>query len=79
MKKKIKNEEEIKKALKKLRDPCPVCKNELAVNEIYTGRIGLVDEYDKVVGWICPYCNTEFNKDYKIIKYLGKGAQGGEA
>ena len=75
----IKNEASIRKALMKIKDPCPVCNKELAVNEMYTSRIGLVDDNDSIVGWICPYCKTEFNVDYKIIKYLGKGGPGGEA
>ena len=61
------------------KDPCPVCKEELYLNEEYTQRIGLIDDLDKVIGWICPHCKTEYDTDTKIVRFLGSPEIGGEA
>ena len=60
-------------------DPCPVCKEELYLNEEYTQRIGLIDDFDKVIGWVCPHCKTEYDTDTKIVRFLGSSSIGGEA
>ena len=62
-----------------LEDPCPVCKEELYLNNEYTQRIGLIDDLDKVIGWICPHCKTEYDNDTKIVRFLGADDIGGEA
>ena len=60
-------------------DPCPVCKEELYLDNEYTQRIGLIDDFDKVIGWICPHCKTEYDNDTKIVRFLGGDDIGGEA
>ena len=60
-------------------DPCPVCKEELYLNEEYTQRIGLIDDFDEVIGWLCPHCKTEYDTDTKIVRFLGSPEIGGEA
>jgi len=55
----------------KIKDNCPVCEKDLYLNNDISKRVGLVDESDKVIGWLCPYCNTEFNFDDKVIFIMG--------
>ena len=62
-----------------LEDPCPVCKEELYLNEEYTQRIGLVNDFEEVIGWLCPHCKTEYDTDTKIVRFLGSPEIGGEA
>ena len=35
---------------KKTADPCPICNKELYLNEEFTQRVGLLGDYDEVVG-----------------------------
>ncbi len=60
-------------------DPCPVCKSDLYLDEQFTQRVGLLDGTDEVVGWLCPYCKTEYNVDNHIVKFMGEDGIGGEA
>mgnify|MGYP003154327287 CR=1 FL=1 len=68
-----------KKPKTKTNDPCPVCGNELYLNEEFTQRVGLVDDSDSVIGWLCPHCRTEYDVDNHISKFLGENGQRGEA
>ena len=61
------------------KDPCPVCKEELYLNEEYTQRVGLVNDFEEVIGWLCPHCKTEYDTDTKIVRFLGDPYIGGEA
>ena len=54
-----------KKKDKKL-DPCIVCDKELYLDDKYSKRAGLLDENDECIGWMCPYCNTEFDFNNKV-------------
>jgi len=67
---------------KKAVDPCPICDNELHLNHEFTQRVGIVegeDEFEEVVGWMCPHCKSEFDKDDHLTKFLGEGNVRGEA
>ena len=68
-----------KKSKKKALDPCPVCSNDLYLNEEFTQRVGLLDDHDTVVGWMCPHCQTEYDIDDHIKKFLGENGIRGEA
>tara|TARA_Y100000310_G_C20504468_1_gene725718 strand:+ start:747 stop:962 length:216 start_codon:yes stop_codon:yes gene_type:complete len=68
-----------KKSKKKTVDPCPVCGNELYLNEEFTQRVGLLDDRDSVIGWLCPHCRTEYDTDDHINKFLGEDSIRGEA
>ena len=68
-----------KNSKKKTVDPCPVCGNELYLNEEFTQRVGLVDDYNSVIGWLCPHCQTEYDEDDHINKFLGENGIRGEA
>ena len=60
-----------KKKSKKKKDLCPVCDKSLYINAYISKRVGLVDDKDKVIGWLCPYCRTEFDFDGLVIHILG--------
>ena len=50
-----------KKKGKKFKDPCPVCDKDLFFNQDYSQRAGLLDENEECVGWMCPFCYSEFD------------------
>ena len=64
---------------KKIVDPCPICRQELHLNHEFTQRIGLIGDYEEVVGWVCPHCSSEFDVDDHLTKFLGEGNIRGEA
>ena len=56
-----------------------MCGEELYLTDEYTQRVGLLDNFDAVVGWLCPHCKTEFDTEDHISKFLGKNTIRGEA
>jgi uncharacterized protein with PIN domain len=60
-------------------DPCPICSKELHLNHEYTQRIGLIGDYEEILGWLCPHCKSEFDADDHLTKFLGEGNIRGEA
>ena len=64
---------------KKANDPCPICNTELYLNEEFTQRVGLLGDFDEVVGWLCPHCSSEFDIDDHLTKFLGENGMRGEA
>jgi uncharacterized protein YlaI len=64
---------------KKIKDPCAVCDGELHFDDEVTQRIGLLNDYDEVIGWMCPHCRSEFDKDGKIRNLGGTSNISGEA
>ena len=64
---------------KKIVDPCPICNKELHLNHEFTQRVGLLDEFDSVMGWLCPHCNSEFDVEDHLTKFLGESNIRGEA
>ena len=65
--------------LVRVSDPCPICKNELYYNGKKTQRIGLLDEFESLDGWMCPHCKSEYDLDGKIINLSGTTNISGEA
>ena len=65
-----------KRKSKEFIDNCPVCSKNLYLNEEYTQRIGIVDEEDEVLGWMCPHCKSEFDVDSKLLKLMGFTTRG---
>jgi len=63
----------------KIADPCPICNKELYLNDEYTQRVGLLGTYDEVIGWLCPHCNSEFDSDNHLVKFMGENGMRGEA
>ena len=68
-----------KKRDKKLKDPCPVCDYELYLDSRRSKRIGLIDSKDRIVGWICSKCSTEFSLDNKVVVLFSETDIRGEA
>ena len=64
---------------KKSVDPCPICNEELHLNHEFTQRVGILDDFDEIVGWMCPYCKSEFDEESHLTKFLGEGNIRGEA
>tara|TARA_R100000234_G_scaffold99847_2_gene68540 strand:+ start:4352 stop:4588 length:237 start_codon:yes stop_codon:yes gene_type:complete len=55
----------------RIKDYCPVCEKDLYLNSDISKRVGLVDDDDDVIGWLCPYCKTEFDFDNKVVYIMG--------
>tara|TARA_R110002020_G_scaffold65674_1_gene173289 strand:+ start:935 stop:1168 length:234 start_codon:yes stop_codon:yes gene_type:complete len=64
---------------KTAKDPCPVCNYDLHLNEVRSKRIGIVDNSDRVVGWICYKCKTEFDMEDLVIVLFSEEEIRGEA
>ena len=62
---KAKVSKKVKKTPKK--DPCEVCDKNLYYNADFSKRIGLIDEDSAVLGWMCPFCRSEFTEDNKLV------------
>ena len=41
--------------------------------------VGLLGDYDNVIGWLCPFCKSEFDKDSHLTKFMGETGMRGEA
>jgi uncharacterized protein with PIN domain len=57
-------------------DICPICNKSLYLNEEYTQRVGLLDEDDVCVGWMCPHCEAMFDNDGKLTGLKGYTGMG---
>ena len=68
-----------KKTGRPKKDPCLVCDRNLYYNADYSKRIGLVDEGCDILGWMCPFCKTEFDRDDNIVTLLSSIMQEGES
>ena len=63
----------------KIEDLCPVCDKNLYFNGDISKRVGLLDADDEVIGWLCPFCKTEFDFNEKVIHIMGDEEIRGEA
>ena len=62
----------------KVEDPCPVCGSELYHDEVTTKRAAIMDSKDNIIGWLCPFCKTEFDSGDNIVTLLSGIMQEGE-
>ena len=60
-------------------DPCSVCGSELYFDEVTSKRAAIMDSRDIIVGWLCPYCKTEFDDMDNIVTLLSSIQQEGES
>ena len=67
------------KKKKKPTDPCPICDKELYLDDTFTQRVGLLGDFDEVIGWLCPHCSSEFDTEDHLMKFLGANETRGEA
>ena len=63
----------------KEKDECPVCEYDLYHSPRRSQRVGLINKTDKIFGWLCPNCNTEFDLKNNIIELFGDDVMKGEA
>ena len=56
-----------KKSTRPKKDPCEVCDKNLYYNADFSKRIGLIDEDSTVLGWMCPFCRSEFTEDNELV------------
>ena len=61
------------------KDPCPICDFDLYYNSDVTQRIGIINVKRKVLGWICPECDSEFDLDDNIVYIYGEDSIQGKA
>ena len=64
----------IKKKETKIKDPCPICEEDLYHNGVFSKRVGLFDMKSythNIIGWACPHCDSEFDKKDNIMYIYG--------
>ena len=61
------------------KDPCPICDLDLYYDSKVTQRIGIINVKRKVLGWICPECDSEFDLDDNIVYIYGEDSIQGKA
>ena len=61
---------------KHVEDNCVVCGKDLYHNDEFTKRIAMMDNDDEVVGWMCPFCFSEFTPNDDIIHLMTRKPQG---
>ena len=64
---------------KEEQDLCPVCNYNLFHNDKVTKRIGIINKFEKVKGWLCPHCMSEFDLDNGIVELFGEDIIKGKA
>ncbi len=72
---KKRNLSHIRKKRTKIKDPCPVCGDELYYSDNFSRRIGLFDLMSvshQVIGWACPHCDSEFDKKDNLMYIYGQ-------
>ena len=61
------------------KDNCPICEKNLYLNSKVSKRVGILNEFDEVEEWMCPYCDSKFNISGKPIQLYGTMNVEGEA
>ena len=61
------------------KDNCPICKKNLYLNSVVSKRVGILNEFDEVDEWMCPFCDSIFNVNGKPTKLYGIMNVEGEA
>ena len=59
------------------KDYCPICKNDLYLDNRISKRVGILNEFDEVEEWMCPFCETQCNlKDKPTVLYGTMNVEG---
>jgi len=61
------------------KDTCPICKCNLYLNNKVSKRVGILNEFDEVDEWMCPYCDSQFNVNGRLTVLYGLMNVEGEA
>ena len=64
---------------RKRKDNCPICENSLYLDSKMSKRVGILNEFDEVEEWMCPYCDSQFTLKDKPTVLYGKMDVEGEA
>ena len=64
---------------KNRKDFCPICNNSLYLNSRISKRVGILNEFDEVEEWMCPYCDSQFTLTNKPTVLYGTMNVEGEA
>jgi len=65
-----------KMQLNDIDDLCPMCKESLFLDESYTQRVGILNEDDCCIGWMCPHCKATFDEDSSFTGIHGMDEMG---
>ena len=63
----------------KHKDNCPICGKSLYLNSKISKRVGILNEFDEIEEWMCPYCDSTFNINGKPTMLYGTMNVEGEA
>ena len=63
----------------KHKDNCPICGKSLYLNSKISKRVGILNEFDEVEAWACPYCDSQFTLKNKPPVLYGTMDVEGEA
>ena len=74
-----KSQKKFSKKKKSIKDPCPVCDEDLYLDVDFTQRVGLLGNDDDVYGWMCPFCMSEFDLEGEIKRLFRDGKIQGKA
>jgi hypothetical protein len=58
---------------------CEVCDYDLHLNSDFSKKVGILGPNKKIIGWMCPKCNTEFDYKDRIMYIYGEDFEHGEA
>ena len=61
------------------KDNCPICRCDLYLNKKISKRVGILNEFDEVDEWMCPYCDSQFEINGKPTELYGTMNVEGEA
>ena len=61
------------------KDNCPICKNDLYLNSKMSKRVGILNDFDEIDEWMCPYCDSQFTLNNKPTVLYGTMNVEGEA
>ena len=61
------------------KDNCPICKKDLYLDNSISKRVGILNEFDEVEEWMCPFCDSIFNLNGRPTKLYGVMNVEGEA
>ena len=61
------------------KDNCPICKRNLYLDNRMSKRVGILNEFDEVEEWMCPYCDSQFTLTNKPTVLYGTMNVEGEA
>lgn len=59
------------------KDKCGVCSGDLYLDGTTSRRIGLIED-NRIVGWMCPMCKSQFDEDDGLVRLFSDLEEQGE-